>query len=451
MHAIVDTTEAHHTAPALRADRPACMLPLVDRPFIQHVVESLVAAGIKDIHFIVGDRGYVLEAFLGDGRRWGATFTWHLATDPEQPFALLPVIGAGLDEPSVLLARAHTLPRVTVPLPPPGHTWLDAGGAWTGWAVLGQQHLFAAAFGELEGALLADGMTGQSAPVLSLKDESSYLAATSTALAGERPDLMRAGFELAPGVRVGRQVRIHPMAQLRPPVYIGDLCQIEAQARVGPYSVVGAGSIVDVAAEVEQAVVLPNTYLGPKARIEQGLLWPDRFVGLSDGSGRNLTWSTAVRISSRLSNVLGALALLILLCPLLVLTALALRLMRKGPVVFRRNVVQGPVAQRGSPWPTFPLLSFAADEAGMALPARLILHKLPGLIQVLLGQLDFVGVVPRTPEELKALPDAWQELCLSSRPGLFTVVPFDRQGEQLFAAEALTAARIQSSKRTILY
>lgn len=64
--------------PATKAS-PKEMLPIVDTPIIQHVVEEAVAAGIEDILIITGrnkraiedhfDRSLELEAFLAQGRK----------------------------------------------------------------------------------------------------------------------------------------------------------------------------------------------------------------------------------------------------------------------------------------------------------------------------------------------------------------------------------------------
>ena len=49
-----------------------CLLPLMDRPFIQHVVECLVTQGLKDFTVILCQSPEKVEGLLGDGTRWGS-------------------------------------------------------------------------------------------------------------------------------------------------------------------------------------------------------------------------------------------------------------------------------------------------------------------------------------------------------------------------------------------
>src|ERR1700724_3180784 len=51
--------------------------PLVDRPFLQHVVETVVGQGIREIHFILPEEDRDARGILGDGTRWGAHFRYH--------------------------------------------------------------------------------------------------------------------------------------------------------------------------------------------------------------------------------------------------------------------------------------------------------------------------------------------------------------------------------------
>jgi len=52
--------------------RPKSMLSLQGRPIIQHQVERLVDAGIRDIVINYGRFGDQIEVFLGDGTKYGA-------------------------------------------------------------------------------------------------------------------------------------------------------------------------------------------------------------------------------------------------------------------------------------------------------------------------------------------------------------------------------------------
>ena len=53
----------------LTQEMPKPMLRVQGRPILQHIVEGLVAAGIRDICIVTGWRAEVIEDFFGDGSR----------------------------------------------------------------------------------------------------------------------------------------------------------------------------------------------------------------------------------------------------------------------------------------------------------------------------------------------------------------------------------------------
>jgi mannose-1-phosphate guanylyltransferase/phosphomannomutase len=70
------------------------------------------------------------------------------------------------------------------------------------------------------------------------------------------------GFEMRPGVWIGEGAEIHPEARIVGPGVIGDNCRLEAGARLGEYSVLGANVRVRNDAVLERSVVHDNAYLG---------------------------------------------------------------------------------------------------------------------------------------------------------------------------------------------
>lgn len=70
------------------------------------------------------------------------------------------------------------------------------------------------------------------------------------------------GFEMRPGVWIGEGAEVHPEAQIVGPGVIGDNCRLEAGARLGEYSVLGANVRVRNDAVLERSVVHDNAYLG---------------------------------------------------------------------------------------------------------------------------------------------------------------------------------------------
>ena len=55
----------------LTESRPKPMLPVGNRPLLEHVVEAVIEAGIDDIVLVVGYRRERIQSYFGDGDAWG--------------------------------------------------------------------------------------------------------------------------------------------------------------------------------------------------------------------------------------------------------------------------------------------------------------------------------------------------------------------------------------------
>jgi hypothetical protein len=293
---------------------------------------------------------------------------------------------------------------------------------------------------------------------LSMKTPAEMLAAQRAALDGHFPGLMPHARQKQAGVWVSPRARVSSTAELCPPVFIGADCHVGGGARLGPHVAVGAGCILDGPCGIANATVLPGTFVGKGVVLEGGVVdrdlvvnaWDNTSTVFSDplilgGVGR-VSWGALL---SGLLTRAFALALLLLGAPLLVLTALVVAL-RRGRVLSSRRVVRLPVAHPQDQWPTYRLYSFArpAPDSGCGgghpRLGYLLLDVLPGLIHVLRGEVHFVGVPPRSPEEVSELPEQWRTLYLCTKGGLFSpafLLGREQTVEDRFAADADCAAQ----------
>jgi mannose-1-phosphate guanylyltransferase / phosphomannomutase len=75
------------------------------------------------------------------------------------------------------------------------------------------------------------------------------------------------GFEVSPGVWVAEGAEVDPEARLRGPLYIGDYAKVEAGAEMREYSVVGSNVVIRSGAFLHRAVVHDNVFIGPHANL----------------------------------------------------------------------------------------------------------------------------------------------------------------------------------------
>ncbi|GAA3845782.1 mannose-1-phosphate guanyltransferase [Sphaerisporangium flaviroseum] len=94
----------------------------------------------------------------------------------------------------------------------------------------------------------------------------SYLKAQADALSG-RVRLDADGFELSPGVWVAEGASVDPDAILKGPLYIGGYAKVEAGAELREFTVLGDNVVVKEGAFLHRAVVHDNVYIGPSAHL----------------------------------------------------------------------------------------------------------------------------------------------------------------------------------------
>jgi len=172
-------------------------------------------------------------------------------------------------------------------------------------------------------------------------------------------------------------------------------------------------------------------------------------------------WLLTIWLRSALKrsvDVLGALAGLVLLSPLLVVTAAAIRLESPGPLLFR----QVRVGKRGRPFTMFKFRSMrtTAEVEKSALAAsnesaggvlfkmkadprvtrvgriirRLSIDELPQLINVLRGEMSIVGPRPALPAEVEQY-DLQARKRLQTRPGLTCLWQISGRSELSFSEQ----------------
>jgi lipopolysaccharide/colanic/teichoic acid biosynthesis glycosyltransferase len=466
---------------SLNEDYLAPMMPLVDRPFIQHIVEYLVfSLHITEFDFILSHRPEQLEDFLGDGTRWANNleFRFHLAPkDGTLPYHLLKGMGLENETRPVLLGHADRLSRIPMleeiqsagqaPLAlccwseamPKRHRW--NGWGWFPGAMLHQlpaemneavlvSHLF-----NLANEVADKDMWVEVPRPLSCQTYKDLLDSQRRVLAGEFPGLLLGASQDSenPGVWIGRNVALHPSAraQLKSPVYIGENCKIGAGVQLGPNAVLERDCVLTKNCTVEDALVMSGSFVGEGLDLIQVLVHKNRLINVQLGSAISLVddfilgsiedhdirqwWSS---LFSRLSGLM----LLIFWTPLLILTALCLKVVRHGPVLHKRQVVRLPAPEERAGWRTFELWSFSSaarpPRSGLG---HFVLCFLPALVNVTRGEMRLVGLPARTKDEIQDLRPEWKALYLRAQAGIITEA-FVRYGgdpsiDELHATEVI--------------
>lgn len=457
MRAVIIATDYHPDRAALIPRLPAVLLPLVDRPFLQHAVEYLIDRGVTEFDFILSHMPEKIEDLLGDGKRWGSTFRYHLARNAEKPYRTLSALEFESDE-QILLAHADRLPKLDLALADTRiFCWQNEEETrWTGWAVLSGQQITSIP-NEFEEADLAqhllttasDRLVHLVSKPLSVRTFEDLLESQRRVLGKQFDGLMLGGREVEDRVWLSRNVSIHPTARIIPPVFIGENSRIGQSVQIGPNAAIGKNCVLDTRCVVADSTIFHGSFVGEALELTEVLVDRNRLVNVKFGVAVSVTddfilGSMAERqlakwVSSASSRVLAAL-LLAMVWPLLLLTAAFLKLSRRGAVLNKKQVVTLPTGLDEVGWQTFPLWSFAQGEEDLPGIRGLLLNVLPALVNVAKGELRFVGVRPRSSEEIEALPQDWRALYVASKSGIVTEAQVNYgtspSEDELYSAEA---------------
>ena len=259
---------------------------LADRPVIQHIIERLCAEGVRHVDVVGNEQDLELRHFACDSQRWGAHFRWRGAHNGNCD--VLRRLGG---EDRVLLAMTNALPlhslsdlnlqqgivtalrpgeRIGRPTAPPERLRSDSP-VW--YAFAGE------VFDEMPESTDVDGLrewletlteaTVSSPRMLDVTTLNDLLSSQRQLLqAGQPiheddPAIRLIGRETKPGVRLCRNVKVHPSAEIVGPVFVGDNSRIGKHVRLGPNTVIGPNCIVDHHAKVSNSLVSEHSYLGP--------------------------------------------------------------------------------------------------------------------------------------------------------------------------------------------
>jgi mannose-1-phosphate guanylyltransferase/phosphomannomutase len=300
----------------LTSNVPKPMMPIVNRPMMEHIVELLKVHGFDEIVVTVAFMANAIRTYFGDGSEFGVRMVY--ATE-ESPLGTAGSVRNAMDElderflvisGDVLtdidlgeMVRFHeekgalaTIGLVPVenPLefgivitrddgsierflekPTWGQVFSDTIN--TGIFVLEPEIFDYIEAGrpvdfssEVFPQLLEDGKPLYGAVAEGYWEDvgtlEAYLRAHKDAL-DAKVALDIPGFRMSEGVWVGDGVEVHPDAVIEGPAVIGDNCRIEAGARLGEYTVLGTNVKIREQVHLQRVVVHDNAYLGEQSRL----------------------------------------------------------------------------------------------------------------------------------------------------------------------------------------
>jgi NDP-sugar pyrophosphorylase family protein len=469
----------------LDAKRSLALLPLGDRPVLQHIVESLAAQGITSIELIISHAPEAVEALLGTGDRWGCKFKYHLSTQPQNPYRSLRVIPELRSQPWVLI-HGECYPclkfdsgKLDSPVLFYGShdDGLTVSENWKGTAIfppgIFDDEFASQTVDEMFSSIsnFADKFKANLVNVASWIDASSpasFLKSQTMLLERRLDGLMISGTERESGIWISRNVVVHPSVILTAPLYVGPNTRLNRGVRVGPNAVIEGECIVDTNTSIEDSMIAAGSYVGEGLELNRALVDRNLLINARLGTGVNVVESfllgglKASRQSWWIRAIQSLLAVLLtlLLSPITLLAIAFYALIRRQGLT-SIPAVSLPAKEGEKEVKTHALYCIGDDAWSKSRKAGWLAFTrqfLPGLLSVAAGRINLVGLPPRTASEIAELTAEWREMYLAGTSGLITeasVAAHDPEDEvQRYLADAyyvVTKSFIYNLKLALRY
>ena len=397
-------------------DTLTCFLPIMGKPFLHHLLGYIARLGAKHLAIFLSDNAEKFEQFIGDGERWGITVTYHLVkrgvSVRERVAKSSPFSG---DEP-VLWCNARYLPCLKETHLKDPARFLTRENEDTGWFY--------------SNATDPSSLPSTPLEALCVADAKAYLKTVENVLSRNGGTLIVLGKELREGVWVGAGTKMHPSCTIIAPVYIGSQVNLGENTVIGPRCEIGNGCIIDDGSSIIESSVLSGSYVGKNLEVRRCVVNQNTIFNVALDSAyvaSDAILTSSVEQEERSGNLLRvsvasrfiAFFLALLTSPILLV------LLGINRFVYRRkrekiSVLAIPQIDEGKKRTiTISTLRRRSEKkGGIRWHARWIF--LLGLWQVVLGKARFCGVPFRTTEDFEKLSKEWQQLYLSSKPGIIT-------------------------------
>ncbi|MDL4812917.1 mannose-1-phosphate guanyltransferase [Actinomadura opuntiae] len=301
----------------MTANQPKPLLPLVNRPIMEHVLRLLKRHGFSETVVTVQFLAALIRNYFGDGEELGMSLSYATEEVPLGTAGSVKNAEAALRDDRFLvisgdaltdidltdMVRFHErngalvtigLKRVPNPLefgiiivdeagrvqrflekPTWGQVFSDTVN--TGIYVMEPEVLDHVAAGEsvdwssdVFPKLLAEGapLYGYVADCYweDVGTHESYLKAQADMLSGQ-VGIELDGFEMSPGVWVAEGAEVDAEAVLKGPLYIGDYAKVEAGVELREYTVLGSNVVVKEGAFLHRAIVHDNVFVAPSTNL----------------------------------------------------------------------------------------------------------------------------------------------------------------------------------------
>ncbi|HEX2064789.1 MAG TPA: sugar phosphate nucleotidyltransferase [Acidimicrobiales bacterium] len=305
----------------LTSNQPKPMLPLANRPMMEHVVRLLRAHGFEDIVVTVAFLPQAIRAYFGDGSEFGVRMAYATEESPlgtagsvqnardqlaERFLAISGDVLTDIDLSGVVAFHEKNQALATIALksmPNP----LDFGIVITREDGSIERFLEKPTWGQVFSDTINTGVYVLEPEIFDFIAEDrqvdfseevfpalleagrplyGYVAdgywedvGTLQAYVKAHQDVLDGkvqvdvpGFRVSDDLWLGDGAELDPSVTLKGPVLVGDHCRVAAGAHLGEYTVLGSNVRVEPGARLERSVVHENAYVGPAVSLSSAIV-----------------------------------------------------------------------------------------------------------------------------------------------------------------------------------
>lgn len=417
MRAVCDFTKVFQLeAQGDSFDYSACFLPLMGKPFIQHILEYIERLGINEWDMYLSNEADEMEQFIGDGERWGVKLTYHLVKSDANITQRIQGDLQSLGDELFLFCNDLFLPFITADDISTEMSFFTISGLDTHWKVC-----------TLSSLTLQT--PSKKVDSLSVSSANDYLKSIENVYSRKGQGLVIYGKEIREGIWAGPGTKIPLSCTIVAPVYLGSQVRIGDSTIIGPFVEIGNGCIIDDNSLVKESSVLNGSFLGKNLDVNGCIVNQNRILNVQLGaiyratdemlfasveSREDLSSTVPVSLLSRL------LALVLGLVTLPILLVLFLTSLLPSRKMVCETVVSFP-QQLSSKVKTQKLCALKTREnTSGSIWKHLLWHLIPGFWLVVTKKARFFGIPYKSLDEFQNISKDWQELYLRSIPGIIS-------------------------------
>ncbi len=280
------------------------MLPLLNRPLLEHQLEWLADLGVQRATVLTDGDASPARAYFHSGERWGIELNF-LVLNGKRTLPRLMRLVRGMDEviclpANILLHMKPELPGLTFRenLAACAITAANAPGTHMGPFIMHPGHRAFATLCDL--AYDETGIQDYLKNTPAIKGDFELIRGFADLHgAGIRAlhahmHMARGGREISPGVHLGYRAHIARDVVVNGPVCIGSDARVGSGAVLNSGTVIGDGCVVGAGCVLSNSVVMANTFIAPGIHLRDKIVHPEGIFDLRRGGDFHAPDSTMI-------------------------------------------------------------------------------------------------------------------------------------------------------------